>query len=573
LTLNINIGEAVSKKWLIDRPTMNHTSSFIKCVPLGALGCLAVAAEATSASEIKLAKPTGCFYLLAGLILLSSALCAAGTPGNQVVTYPAPNGCAINPDFSVKVRTPAGDWQEVAAYLVKVDAVTGTSHASQNSSMAYFDFSGAVEVSVTFNRGDIQSARVRPLSFDITPRVNGNTLTFMLSEPRNLSVEANGDIFHNLQLFANPIETNRPDSTDTNVIFFGPGFHELESGVLRIPSGKTVYIAGGAVVRGQLICRNTENIRILGHGMIYETESPVRAVRATNSTSVARSRGGVARGEFSIVNATNVLISGIIVVPAGYTVLMGNSQNVTLDNIKSISCGGNYDGIDVFCSSNVAIQGVFMRNSDDCIAIYGHRWNFYGNVQNINVRNSTLWADVAHPILVGTHGDTPNPDTLEDLRFSDLDILDHKEPQIDYQGCMSLNAGDGNLIRNVRFENIRVEDFRQGQLVNLRVFFNHKYNTSPGRGIENVYFKNITYNGSHADHSVIAGYDDARTVKNVVFENLVINGTVISDQMTKPAWYKTSDMARFFVGEHVDGVEFRASDSRPAMDRNTREPQ
>jgi hypothetical protein len=180
-----------------------------------------------------------------------------------------------------------------------------------------------------------------------------------------------------------------------------------------------------------------------------------------------------------------------------------------------------------------------------------------------------LWADVAHPILVGTHGDTPNPDTLEDLRFSNLDILDHMEPQIDYQGCMSLNAGDGNLIRNVRFENIRVENFRQGQLVNLRVFYNRKYNTSPGRGIENVYFKNITYNGSHAENSVIAGYDDIRNVKNVVFENLVINGTLISDQMTKPGWYKTSDMARFFVGEHVEGLVFRKSTNNVAQKLNS----
>ena len=172
------------------------------------------------------------------------------------------------------------------------------------------------------------------------------------------------------------------------------------------------------------------------------------------------------------------------------------------------------------------------------------------------MQDSTLWADVAHPSLVGTHGNTPKPETLERFRFVNLDILDHTEPQIDYQGCLSLNAGDSNLIRNVRFEDIRVEDFRQGQLVNLRVFYNTKYCTSPGRGIENVYFKNITYNGTHSELSVIAGYDDAREVKNVVFENLVINGTVISDGMVKPAWFKTSDMARFFVGEHVAGIAF-----------------
>jgi len=482
---------------------------------------------------------------------------------NRLVTYPVPEGSALNTNFAIKVRTAAGKWQDLAAYLVKVDEVT-TSHTPQNSSLAYFDFTGTVDVSITFNRGSIKSARVRPLSFGITPKVNGNTIAFSLSEPRNLSVEVNGDIFHNLQLFANPIETNRPSSTDTNVIYFGPGIHQLERGRLSVPSGKTVYIAGGAVVRGQLVCNNVENVRILGRGMIYEAESPALVVRTTNSTNAARSRGGLARGGVAIVNSTNVVVSGIIVVPNGNTVLMGDSQNVTIENIKSISCGGNYDGIDVFCSSNVVIKGVFMRNSDDCIAIYGHRNRFYGNVQNITVRNSTLWADVAHPILVGTHGDTPNPDTLEDLRFSDLDILDQMEPQIDYQGCMSLNAGDGNLIRNVRFENIRVEDFREGQLVNLRVFYNRKYNTSPGRGIENVYFKNITYNGSHADHSVIAGYDDSRFVKNVVFENLVINGTLITDQMKKPGWYKTSDMARFFVGEHVEGIEFRAPGDAPS---------
>jgi hypothetical protein len=509
-------------------------------------------------------------FSTAGCCLLFCQLLTA-----QIVRYPMPENMARNDDFTVMVRTPGGDWQEVSSYRVSVDAVVGAKHTPQDSSLAYFDFAGTVDISITCNRGNILSARVRPLSYGIIPKVSGNTLTFSLSEPRNLSVEVNGDIFHNLQLFASPIETNRPDSTDTNVIFFGPGNHELEHGRLNVPSGKTVYIAGGAVVRGQLVCNGVQNIRILGRGMIDEVDLPAGVARTTNSAGAPRSRGPTAHGGVEVVNSANVLVDGIIFVPNGYTVLMGDSLNVTFKNIKSISCGGNYDGIDVFCSSNLMIEGSFMRNSDDCIAIYGHRWNFYGNVQNIAVRNSTLWADVAHPILVGTHGDTSDPDTLEDLRFSNLDILDHKEAQIDYQGCMSLNAGDGNLIRNVRFENIRVEDFRQGQLVNLRVFYNRKYNTSPGRGIEDVHFKNIIYNGSNAEHSVIAGYDDTRMVKNIVFENLVINGTLISDQMSKPAWYKTSDMARFFVGEHVDGLEFRASDgpqstnAPPAGGRNT----
>ena len=65
---------------------------------------------------------------------------------------------------------------------------------------------------------------------------------------------------------------------------------------------------------------------------------------------------------------------------------------------------------------------------------------------------------------------------------------------------------------------------------------------------------------THANLSVIAGYDDTRNIKNVVFENLKINGRVISDDMPgKPAWYKTGDMARFYVGEHVEGLVFRVT--------------
>lgn len=92
----------------------------------------------------------------------------------------------------------------------------------------------------------------------------------------------------------------------------------------------------------------------------------------------------------------------------------------------------------------------------------------------------------------------------------------------------------------------------------MRVFYNTKYCTAPGLGIEDVVFRNIEYNGKNANLSIIAGYNEQRKIKNVTFENLKINGVLIHDEMKgKPKWYKTSDMARFFVGEHVEGVSFK----------------
>jgi hypothetical protein len=472
----------------------------------------------------------------------------------QLVTYKAPKGSLLNADFTVKVRQRGQDWQPLSIYLAKVAMVVNTRSIIENTSFSYFDCSGEVEVLVVYNKGLIKEAKIRPLSSGVVPIVTRNTISFFLTGPRNLSIEVNGDIFHNLQLFANPIETLQPSPYDSSVIYYGPGIHRV--GTVTVPSNKTVYIAGGAIVQGQLLINKAENVRILGRGIL--TQLTIWQNKDKTSTNAVKSNiKGSRNDELTINFSKNVEVNGIIVMPHKYSILVGQSQQVKISNIKSFSSEGNADGIDVFCSSDIAINQVFMRNADDCVAIYGHRWSFYGNTKNITVSNSILWADVAHPVLIGTHGDTQNPDTLGNMKFENIDILDQHENQIDYQGCLALNSGDSNLIEDIRFDNIRIDDIRKGQLFNIRVMFNHMYNTSPGMGIQNVYFKNISYTGKNANLSLIAGYDDMRRIRNLTFENLNINGKVIEDNMPgKPGFYKTSDMAGIFIGEHVEGVRF-----------------
>ncbi|GEL11111.1 Glycosyl hydrolases family 28 [Flavobacterium glycines] len=437
-----------------------------------------------------------------------------------------------NNDFSVKVRKPGGEWKELFEYIIKVDQVIGTGHSVQNASMASFDFSGTVEVAVTSNKGNINSARVRPLSKGISTRIKKNTLYFNLIKPANLSVEINDDIFHNLHLFANPIEKDVPNPKDPNVIYFGSGIHEIPNQKLQVPSNKTVYLAGGAVLKGQIRLDSVENVKIKGRGIVYqEIRSGIR-----------------------IANSKNVEVEDLFASQC----FTGGSDGVSIKNVKTISFYGWGDGMNVMAANNVLFDGVFIRSSDDCTTVYGTRGGFTGSCNNITMQNSTLWADVGHPILIGTHGNSKDPDVLENLKYTNIDILDQKEMQVDYQGCLSINVGDNNLAKNVLFENIRVEDFREGQLLNLRVFYNTKYCTAPGLGIENVVFRNIDYNGKNANLSIIAGYNEQRKIKDVTFENLKINGFLIHDEMQgKPKWYKTSDMARFFVGEHVEGVTFK----------------
>ena len=70
---------------------------------------------------------------------------------------------------------------------------------------------------------------------------------------------------------------------------------------------------------------------------------------------------------------------------------------------------------------------------------------------------------------------------------------------------MTVDCGDKNQVRNILFEDIRVENIQEGRLFYVKVRFNEKYDKQPGSGIEGITFRNIT------------------------FENVVINGERMKD--------------------------------------------
>ncbi|MET9352460.1 right-handed parallel beta-helix repeat-containing protein [Streptomyces sp. NPDC006617] len=483
----------------------------------------------------------GATALAAGLSQVTATTARAAEPSGarpRLVTHPVPAGAPVKTDsFTVKVRTPGGRWQTLGVYrptLAEINPTTG-SKKQFDSSLAHFDFSGEVEVEVTYIKGGVRKVRVRPDSYGITPEVRADTLRFTLDRPRKIVVQINDDLFDCLHLFARETERRRPKEDDPDVLHFGPGIHTTPDGYLDVPSGKTVYLHGGAVLKATVRFKDVRDARLAGRGLLAGTTA-----------------GGVL-----VEGSTDISIDGVTMLnPNGYAVQVGQSTHVSIKDMAAFSSKGWGDGIDVFSSSHVTIDGVFMRNSDDCVAIYTHRWEYYGDTKNITVRDSTLWADVAHPVNVGTHGNTDHPEVLENLLFQNLDICDHREPQMGYQGCIALNTGDSNLIRNVKVDGVRVEDFRWGQLIHMRVMYNTKYNTSVGRGIENVYVKDLSYTGKPLATCMLLGYDADHPVKDVTFENLVVNGQVIADSMRKPGWYLTTDFVPMHANEHVTNLRF-----------------
>jgi hypothetical protein len=373
----------------------------------------------------------------------------------------------------------------------------------------------------------------------------------------------NGDRFGNLHLFANAPEENPPEPDAPNVLFlkpaihrmediyeladipkesggaapeviyFGPGMHYLEETIFRIPSGKTVYIAGGAIVVGSLVCDHVQDVTIRGRGILYLSDfhrfSAFRGVR--------------------IIYSHHITVEGIVLLdPPHYSIYIGKSEHIRIRNFKSFSTRGWCDGIDMMASSYIEIEDVFLRTSDDCIAVYGSRWDYKGDSRCVSVKDSVLWADVAHAMNIGGHGDyRRGGDLIEDIQFSNIDILEHHEPQPGYWGAMNINVGDNNTARNVIFDNIRVEDFELGQLLDIRVVWNEKYNPVAGKRIENIHFRNVTYNGKNENRNRIYGFDRERSVEGVTFTNLRINGELILN----------AEQGNFEINEFVSGIQFR----------------
>lgn len=459
---------------------------------------------------------------------------------HQVFTYPAPNGAPLKHDYDVFVQ-PRGrkEWTKVDTYMAKVNAsVGGGKHAVSEISYCMFDFTGDVFVKVVSKNRKISSARIRPHYRGTMARVlNDTTVQFLLFQPENVSVELDGDITNNLLVFTSKPPVSKEEAereakrNGREFKYYAPGFYD-EQDTLFVESNTTVYLAGGSYFTGTFAINDAANVSIVGRGI-------ARPPRGYEGCHVHRSK--------------NVLVEGMTL----NTCPVGGSTDVTLRDIRSISHPGWGDGLNVFASSNVLYDRVFCRNSDDCTTAYATRKGFSGSTRNVRMSNSILWADVAHPIFIGIHGNPEVGDTIEHLVYENIDILGQAEPQVDYQGCLAINCGDGNLVRDVLFDNIRIEQIEDGCIAQVKVGYNQKYCTAPGRGVQDVTFRNVRYDGERPNLSIVNGYDADHSVRNVTFERLKINGQPIYDDMPgKPRWYATADYVPMYVGNHVSGVVF-----------------
>ncbi len=436
----------------------------------------------------------------------------------EVRVYPAPEGEPLSKAFAVSV-----EGRDVPVYVAKVapenaerrwkamDDKANSAEYFETASFAYFDMSGAVTVTVT-SRDSIESATVLPSSFGIRPIVEGRELRLTLKEPRPLTIELNGKWTGALHLFANPLEADPPKQDAPNVIYFGPGIHEVSSVV--VTNNQTVYVAGGALVQG--VIRPDEPFSISGYSGL-RNYSPTFSLRGTNITFRGR---GIVDGSLSTTHARSLVhvqgqditLEGVILRDSStWTVPIRQSDRVRVRNLKLLGYRANSDGIDICNSRDVTVEGCFIRTLDDLIVVKTDRGQ--GEAVRILARGCVLWNEVAHALSIGAE----LRENVDDVLFTDCDVIH----DLGREWTLRVYHCDSARISNVRFENLRIGQSRR--LVSLwigKAFWTR--DDERGR-IERVSFKNIRA-GAEPLRVELKGFDETHAVEEVLFEDVVVNG-------------------------------------------------
>jgi hypothetical protein len=454
-------------------------------------------------------------WVVVGLLgAFPAAAAAAGT----VIVYPAPAGEEMSKDCAVQV-----EGQAVPVYVAKVapaeparrwkamDDKAKSADYFDRAAFAYFDMQGPVKITVTYTEA-VASAKVLPASYQIRPVVAGKQITLTLNEPRHLSVEINGKWTNALHLFANPPEKDRPKPDDPNVVYFGPGVHEV--GSLEVGDNKTVYVAGGAVVRGVIL--PTEKFSISGYSGLKNYE-PTFRLKGRNITIRGRgiidgSRSTTHARHLVYVQGTDIRLEGVILRDSStWTIPVRKSQRVTIDNLKLLGYRANSDGIDICNSRDVTVQGCFIRTLDDLVVVKSDKGQ--GPTGRIVVKDCVLWNEVAHALSIGAE----LREDVDDVLFTNCDVIH----DLGREWTLRVYHCDAAKVSNVRFEDIRIE--QSPRLIS--VWINKAvWSRDAERGhIRDVTFKNIR---AAADplRLELKGFDAAHAVENVVFQDVVVNG-------------------------------------------------
>lgn len=494
------------------------------------------------------------------LPLLASLCAAADLP----VLYPAPANVTPSPLYQVEVEgRPLFVYPCTVGATVKdasgaIDPNPPETTSPRPAAFCYFDSASPVRLTIRLSdaapHGQLRSVVVRPLRRQIAASVEGRTIRFTVpAGPCQLSVEPNGSPFAPLHVFINPPEKDAPRPNDPSIThYFGPGLHEV--GLLKLKPNQSVYLAGGAVVQGQIAAPHASGVQIFGRGILDASRAPSKP---SGGRKPPEKPLGPYTEQVRLSDGKNVRVEGIILLDSpAWELHVRRCQDVTIRNVKIISWRENGDGIDIVASENVAVEDCFVRSWDDALVVKSYLQDtqtgedLWGGskvdwsavkprvrafpVRNLAFRRCVIWLDRAQALEIGKE---TAAQVISNIEFSDIDIIHGF-----HVAALDIQSGDRGPIQNVRFRDIRLEDQRSQHLIKIS-YGATMWNADPRLGerlglIRDISFENIEVTGhlppsllhNSAKPELEALPEDGPVIDRIRIRNLSCNGKAIGSE-------------------------------------------
>jgi hypothetical protein len=372
---------------------------------------------------------------------------------------------------------------------------------------------GPVDLTLTRVGTPITQAVLRPLPRNPVPAVRAGVVSLRLAGPGASAIELNGNQEKPIFFFVKPPEVAPAPSTVTH--YFAPGkVYNLPNGKLLLKSGESVYIAGGAVVRGSIESKGTraapvKGVHIFGQGLLQPTE----------------------KGQpLSLLNTTDARVEGITVLNTReWTFRIFESSHVLVSGVQIFATGKYSDGLDIMGSSDVQVRDSFFHSHDDCIAIKGAKWKYSGNVERVTLENLTIWKAVAgNGIEIGYETDV---DLIRDITVRHVAIMHVGRKDFPYRrAALSMHHCGHAVISNVLYEDITIEQASEN-LIHLWVGRSQFAKGESLGSIRDVTFRRVRYIDGRPVPSVIDSAEAPGSISGIKFEDCEVLGR----KLTSPA--------------------------------------
>ncbi len=302
---------------------------------------------------------------------------------------------------------------------------------------------------------------------------------------------------------ANPPEVNL---RNYNVIRFGPGNHIIKT--LDIGDDSRIEIEAGAVVRGNLRARGSQNIIITGAGVID-----------LDGTASQRDGAGI-----NLQYCHNVVIEGVSITNATLAgIEISSSAGISIRDITVSGKGPGNHGISLANTQDVIIERCYINSGASAVAITGKDSRYRTPSRNIVVRECRIKADLADALIIG-------PETRA-VAISHVCFKDSTIVRSNNGPALSIQNGDSAIIRQIHYSNITVK--KAGvRLADIWIGIAPASRDNVRGYVREIFFDNIKVTGGTFPPSSFFGFDEQHIVSYVHFNNLNIMGRNIPNAET-----------------------------------------